>query len=195
MVVLSVLESEVFLIEHDASPGISGSIVLLFLRENVSLPVGELFALRDAIAEEVGIEFGKTHILNAKFIHVVLQVDEATRTELSTLMELKEVIMPRETNLLDLGRFEQLDDRSTEPYPIETKKETGVMGADLKESNLIGSSFSEDRTSLSIEAKEVLLEQIVNSLAGITLRDNDNLATRKDDARQGANLGLIVFAI
>ena len=52
-----------------------------------------------------------------------------------------------------------------------------------------------DRTSLSIKAKEVLLEQIVNSLASFALRDDDNLATRKDDAGQGAYLGLIVFAI
>jgi hypothetical protein len=52
-----------------------------------------------------------------------------------------------------------------------------------------------DRTRLGIKAKEVLLEQIVNSLASLALRDYDNLSTRKDDAWQGAYLGLIVFAI
>ena len=52
-----------------------------------------------------------------------------------------------------------------------------------------------DRTRLSIKAEEVLLEQIVNSLASLALRDDDYLATRKDYARQGAYLGLIEFAI
>jgi hypothetical protein len=130
---VSILETEIFLIETDASPGISGSIVLLFLREHISLPVGELFALGDSFAKEVGIEFGKAHILDTKLSHMVLQVDEAASIEFATLMELEKVIMPRETNLLDLGRFEQLDDRSTEPYPVETKEETGIVGADLKE--------------------------------------------------------------
>jgi hypothetical protein len=55
--------------------------------------------------------------------------------------------------------------------------------------------FLKDWTRLGIKAEEILLEQIVNSLASLALRDYDNLATRKDDAGQGAYLGLIVFAI
>ena len=94
MVVLSFFESDVFLIKTDTSPGICGSIVLLFLREHISLPVGELFALGDSFAKEVGIEFGKAHILDTKLSHVVLQVDEATSIEFATLMELEKVIMP-----------------------------------------------------------------------------------------------------
>lgn len=52
-------------IEVDASVGIGGCVDALTLVEDVGLPVGELSALRDALAEEVGPKLLKAKVFDA----------------------------------------------------------------------------------------------------------------------------------
>lgn len=65
LVVARLAETVDLLIEMDAAPGVDGGILALLLREDGSLPVGQLLALGDLLVEEVRIELLQAQVLDA----------------------------------------------------------------------------------------------------------------------------------
>lgn len=94
LVVARLAETVDLLIEMDAAPGVDGGILALLVREDGSLPVGQLLALGDLLVEEVRIELLQAQVLDAYRPHHVLKIDEVAGDEVLTCLELVKIIVP-----------------------------------------------------------------------------------------------------
>lgn len=143
-------------VEVDDGVGIGGCVDSLLLGEVVSLPVGELCALGDALAEEVGPEFLETHIFDAHACGEGLEVDVACRMEaLAAMGEHAEVVVKRKANLEDGGVFEKLDEAGGEAHKVEAEKEADAVARNLEKGHLILDAALERGARLGVDAENL----------------------------------------
>lgn len=84
----------------DASVGIRSGVDALTLVEDVGFPVGELCALGDALAEEVGPKFLETEIFDAHACGEMLEINVAGGMEAFVAMaQHAEIVVEREADL------------------------------------------------------------------------------------------------
>lgn len=100
LVIVSLAETVELLVDMNAAPCVRGGISALSLSELLGFPVAESLSLADFLMEEVGVDFLQAHILDAEFLSHILQLDEISRLEIASAMQLQEVIMPRQSPLL-----------------------------------------------------------------------------------------------
>ena len=74
----------------NAAPCIRSGISALSLSELLGFPVAESLRLADFLMEEVGVDFLQAHILDAEFLSHILQLDEISRLEIASAMQLQD---------------------------------------------------------------------------------------------------------
>lgn len=142
-------------VEVDDGVGIGGCVDALLLIEVVSLPVGELCALGDTLAEEVGPKFLEAHVFNAHACGEGLEVDVAGRMEaLAAVGEHAEVVVKRKANLEDSGVFEELDEAGGEAHEVEAEEETDAVARNLEKGHLVLHAALKGRARLGVDTED-----------------------------------------
>lgn len=121
-----------FVVELYARPCVNSGILFLLVGKHVRLPIGEALSFADFLAEEVGVEFLQTFILDTDIADDVLYVDEPAWFELATAMEREQVVVPRETNHWHEFVAEQAHERIGQTDVVETEQKALVVGSNLQ---------------------------------------------------------------
>lgn len=175
-------------VEADTGIGIGGGIKALFFIENVGLPVGELRCFGNAPAEEVGKEFGQTHVLNAHRGGHLLEVYAASRCEVgAALAELVEVVFEREAHFAKVFVLEKLRKAVGEAHEVETKEETKVAARHLQQRHLVGGAAAEGGARFGVDAQQRAGAEVAHSAFGFGFALHHNDAAGEGVARQCGN--------
>ena len=188
------LHAEQFLIKHDTSPCIGSGIQFLRLGKGVCLPVGESLRLAYLLAEDIGIEFLKTHVLNAELCYHILKVCEFTRLELGPPLQHPKVVMPGKANLYVSAVRQETEDAPGHPDVVEPEQEAGIAAAYLQKGNLVQPAGFKRGLCLRIKSYDVLTQQVVNGFPGLRLTENGHYPTPEMNQGKLGDTLLVEFA-
>lgn len=181
-------------VEVDDSVGISGGVDALLLVKVVGFPIGELCALGDALAEEIGPKFLEAHIFDAHTCGEGLEVDVSCRMEcLAAMGEHAEVVVKREADLKNCGIFEQFDEARGEAHEVETEEETDTVACYLEEGHLILYTALERGAGLGVYAKNLERAQVFDGATCLALALYHNDASAEGVSRKRRDEVLVGF--
>ncbi len=94
--------------DFQTSPCVDGRVCLLGFGQLDGFPVAESLPFADSLSEEDCEDFLKTCVGDRVFFDEVLELDETLRVERADFVEVMEVVFERESDLCDVGVFEEL---------------------------------------------------------------------------------------
>lgn len=154
----------------DDGVSVGSGVDALLLVEVVGFPVGELCALGDALAEEVGPKFLEAHILDAHACGEGLKVDVSGGVEtLAAVGEHTEIVVEREANLENCGIFEEFDEARREAHEVEAKEKADAVARNLEEGHLILHTALEGGACFSVNAENLEGAQVFDGAACFAL--------------------------
>ena len=168
----------------NAAPCIRSGISALSLSELLSFPVAESLRLADFLMEEVGVDFLQAHILDAEFLSHILQLDEISRLEIASAMQLQEVIMPRQSHFRHPFILQESDDGWCHTREIQAEEIAYIAGTHLQQRHLEVHTLGETWSCLRIHTQNILSQEIFYSgICIFSLIYHYHIA-RKENSRQ-----------